>query len=92
MRTSAVACSNGMGALRHAAAAVRQARADEFLCNSIYDMYFRRASPFFSRAVPQVAGSRWLQALVQNPQPVPCGELCLDELAILQGPVAVRSE
>jgi hypothetical protein len=37
-------------------------------------------------------GSRWPQALVRDPQAVPCEELCLGGLTILRWPVVARSK
>ena len=38
------------------------------------------------------AGSRWPQALIQNPQAAPREGLRLDDLVILSRPAAVRGE
>src|SRR5271157_530673 len=51
-----------------------------------------RAGPPFKRPVHSSAGSRWPQALIQNPQAAPREELRLDGLVILLWPVAVRGE
>ena len=52
----------------------------------------RHCAGLCKRPVPRLAGSRWPQALVQNSQAIPCGDLRLDELAILSWPAAVRDE
>jgi len=50
-----------------------------------------RARPF-ERPVPRSAGSRWPQALIQNPRAAPRKGLRLDDLVILSWPVVVRGE